>query len=146
MSLAGILSASLNPSSGWYWLRFAFLIPVVLVVFYAIGLGSYAFFAALGPWERPLSPAGFLAAFSVVLAAYALAPDYRMSLATAGLLIGAIFAWILLSPPTRVTSEPGVGGLSYMPIISTYVGGLVAWSICYRRSLRRIGEARCGAA
>ena len=107
----------------------------VLGAFLAAGIAGSAATGALGFWHLP--GAGFSAALAVVLSSYFAPPSRRFVCACCAFAIGAILAWMLLEPswyPERY------GALAYqpthLPVIATYLGGLVGLAIAGVLSLR----------
>lgn len=115
----------------------------VLGAFFVAGLLGAFVAGALGRWPEPV--AGFAAAFAVVLVSYVSAPSHRLPAAMAALAAGAVVAWHFLSSsfyPERYVDkayEP-----TYLPLIATYLGGLLGLlmaTIHSRRSRRRARDA-----
>ena len=107
--------------------------------FFLSGIGSWLVGGALGIWEQPL--AGFLTALSVVCTAFYFAPQHKLATATFVLLIGASAAWNILEPSSYPESSALAYQPTHIPIIITYVGGLIGWAISWVLSRRASRKA-----
>lgn len=115
----------------------------VMAVFIGAGIVGVLAAAVTGVWEEAV--AGFFCAFAVVLAAYLLAPRFKLVTATAALLIGAVMAWHLVSPPSpRPEYDESTGVTSgiptYQSIAATYTGGAMSWLVCFVLTQKRAGR------
>jgi hypothetical protein len=126
-----VLAKSFDPSSGWYWLRWASLVPSLAAVFIVVALSAAAVSEAAGVWYEP--PVGFAAAAAVVITAYLVAPRFKLFASTVTLVGGAILAWDLLSPPSFYpeTYEGKEYEPTYLPIVVTYASGILTWCACF---------------
>ena len=103
------------------------LLAVAGAFFIAGLLGGLAAVVA-GLWETPA--AGFAAAFAVVAVTYWAAPSHKLASSAVALLLGAAVAWPLLKDtyyPERYPQELAYQR-SYLPLASTYFGGLLAFA------------------
>ena len=109
------------------WIALPFVVG--LSFFGAAYAGSYLG-SSMGYWQFP--PMGFAAAVAVVCSAYICAPFRKRTIATLALFLGAELAWLFLSPPSQfpLYYERAPGDRTYLPILATYAGGVVAWLVC----------------
>ena len=130
----------LRPIRHWFLAALA-----VLGAFLVAGIAGSAATGALGFWHLP--GAGFSAALAVVLSAYLALPSRRFFYACCAFAIGAILAWMLLEPSWYPESY---GASAYqpthLPVIATYLGGLVGLAIAGVLSVRAGGMDHKGSA
>ncbi|TZF83346.1 hypothetical protein [Cognatilysobacter lacus] len=107
-----------------------------LGAFIVAGVAAGFVAGALHVWATPIE--GFVAAFVVVLAAYALAPSLKVPAASLTLAVGAAAAWKLIGHSDFPESY---GELAYqptqIPFLATIAGGLLAWLIACLLAWRR---------
>lgn len=117
------------------------LAPAVLVAFVASSIAGLFAADAIGLWEDPL--AGFAAASTVVFVAFAMVPERKLAVATFILFWGAAMAWLLLDPPSSYPESyrNRAYAPTYIPILSTYAGGVLAWVACAIYERRRSADA-----
>lgn len=118
--------------------RYCAMFVAVPVACYAVLFLSLGVTEFLSLWPEPI--AGFIAAMTVVLVGYWLAPEHKIAIAAIWLLVGAIAAWLLL-----VNSHyPESYGVEYayrptfIPLALTYLGGAFGLFICYRKEMNKI--------
>jgi len=99
----------------------SFVIVIITFVVSAISAGLLADLA--GIWKKPVI--GSIAAFCVVVSAYATAPSHKLKSSAAWLIIGAIAAWFLSSNSPYPEDQP-----TLIPMYATYFSGFVALLIC----------------
>ena len=100
--------------------------------FIACGIGGAVISSFLGLWELPTS--GFCAAFAVVALSYVSAPAHNKAAAVISFAIGAVIAWKVLEPSFFPEAYEGLAyQKTYIPIVSTLTGGLLALAIIFVR-------------
>ena len=120
-----------------YWIRWFALGPAVFAAFVLVGIAAGLISDALGVWYEPVVGAACAAAF--VFVSYVLAPEFKVAVATYALIAGAVLAWQLTSPPSFYPENYAAYAYvpSYLPIVVTYVAGLLSWCACVMHSRRR---------
>ena len=105
-------------------LRWFVMLTIVIFSFAAAIFLGALLASALGLWYRPTI--GFVAAFTVVIAAYLSAPTHKLVSSAVAMLIGAVVAWLLVEPSYYPASygEALAYEPTHLPIVITYVGGL----------------------
>ena len=107
----------------------------MLGAFLVAGIAGSAATEAVGFWHLP--GAGFSAALAVVLSSYFAVPSRRFLCACCAFAIGAVVAWMLLEPSWYPESY---GARAYqpthLPLIATYLGGVVGLAAAGVLSLR----------
>lgn len=119
--------------------RYGVMLAGVPAAFYAVMFLAVGFTEYLSLWAEPI--AGFVAAVTVVLVGYLLAPHYKIAVAAIWLLVGAIVAWLLLAG-SHYPESFGVNYAyrpTYIPLALTYLGGAVGLFICYRIEMKNNG-------
>lgn len=119
--------------------RYGVMLAGVPAAFYAVMFLTVGVTEYLSLWAEPI--AGFIAAVTVVLVGYWLAPHHKIEVAAIWLLVGAIAAWLVLSG----SYYPESFGVSYayrptyIPLALTYLGGAAGLFICYRIEMKNNG-------
>lgn len=110
--------------NGMFYFRMC-LVPVcALVGFFISALIAVLIAKKFGFWEEAF--AGFFAAFSVVISTYAASPIYKKTLAVFSFFLGAFVSSYMLQGAVYPEHYPLSGSLTYIPLISTCIGGLMA--------------------
>lgn len=92
--------------------------------FFLAGIGGSAATDMLGYWHLP--GAGFCAALAVVLTTYFAAPSHKLVLAGCAFLAGALVAWRFLEPSWYPENYEKLAYKdTHLPLIATYVGGVI---------------------
>ena len=100
------------------------LLPVFVTIgFFVTGFGSAFLANNLRIWSFPIM--GFLVAFVVVTISYLTAPKYKLITGTVVFVIGAIFALKLVGKAWYPENYPRPYERTFIPIICTYVGGIL---------------------
>jgi hypothetical protein len=109
----------------------------VLGAFFVAGIaGSFAT-DMFGFWHLP--GAGFFAALAVVVTTYIAAPSHKFLVTCSAFAVGAIAAWILLEPssyPETERYEALAYQSTHLPVIATYIGGIVGLAVVGTLRLR----------
>jgi hypothetical protein len=106
-------------------MKWALAILAVLGGFLLAGISGKVLTELAGFWGLP--GAGFSAAFAVVLVTYLAAPSHKLLSSAIALILGAVAAWLVLEPSFYPESygEQGAYQPTHLPIIATYVGGIL---------------------
>jgi hypothetical protein len=114
---------SISTSNEFSVLRWV-LLPIGVLAAFAVGaLAGERVGVVLQVWTTP--PAVFLAACLMILAAYIIAPRYKLQVAAVTLLPVVTVAWHQLEPSVDPrTYEP-----THLPFLAALAGGLVGLSI-----------------
>jgi len=99
------------------------------VVFVMAGVGADLLAPLAGLWFEPL--AGVLAAFSVVVIVFVVAPEKKLVMASLTLIGGASMAWFLIRPPSFYPQNHAKAyEETYLPITATLLAGVAGWLFC----------------
>ncbi len=114
----------------WLALPFAVLAAFVTAVISGRMLAS-----GLHTWDEPT--AGFLAAISVVLTAYFMAPRYQLQIALVVFVAGALAAVSILSDTTFPEGHPRAYEPTRWPLAITVFGGVLGLALVAMHTLLR---------
>ncbi len=108
--------------------------------FFSCGIGGAFIASYFGFWELPA--AGFCAAFAVVALTYVSAPSHNEAASVLSFIVGLITACYILQPsfyPESYEQHSYQG--TYIPFISTLLGGLFVLAVIFLGRLKRIKTA-----
>lgn len=108
------------------WLSTPF-VPVMAFLLAALSSGLLA--DKLGFWHEPVM--GFVSAFVVVISAYLTAPDGKDWISLVAFLIGAVVAWFLVGDSFYPENYFRAYEPTYVPLVATYIGGLIGVILCF---------------
>lgn len=108
---------------------FALSITLVLISFLISAISAGIFADFIGVWKKPII--GAVAAFCVVVTGYITAPSNKRLTSSLWLLVGAIAAWFLSGDSYYPEDNKHEYQLTIIPIIATYVSGIIALSVCF---------------
>jgi hypothetical protein len=106
----------------------------IIGAFVSCGIGGALLAGLFDVWELPI--AGFCAAFAVVSMTYIAAPSNNRFFASFALVSGGVFAWLILEPSSYPESYEALAYQpTHMPLVSTLLGGVIAYLICIMPSI-----------
>jgi hypothetical protein len=117
------------------FLGFIVSIIIVLTLFVVAAFGSGTIAGYIGLWKKPII--GAFSAFIVVLVGYKTAPKYKKHAAVLWLLAGAVAAYFLSGDSYYPEDHQHAYQLTYIPLIATYVSGIIAVIFCFWLSKKR---------
>ena len=107
---------------------FALSVVIVTIVFVVAAVSGGLFADFIGVWKKPVIGGG--AAFFVVITGYVTAPSHKQIAAAVWLIVGAIAAWVLAGNSSYPEDYTQAFQPTIMPLIITYLSGLVALLLC----------------
>jgi hypothetical protein len=118
-----------HPLARWLWLPWE-----IAIGFLVSGFAAWALLSNILSWPDPAI--GFLVAAAVVVMTYVRAPNHRLLASALSLVLGAIFAYILLRGSTFPENHPRGYEQTFIPLWCTLAGGMAAFCACAFHSLR----------
>ena len=107
-----------------------FLTPFVpVLVFYLSAVPTLFITIVFSIWIDPAY--GFIAAFSVVLSAYSIAPSAKQCIGIIAFFVGAIAAWFIVGESYYPENYANPYQPTYLPLMVTYGGGLLGLVVCF---------------